>query len=105
MNCRAAGRRVAVSPELEVEINRVTGLWSRLRSRYAERGPWLFGEFSIADCMFAPVVSRFRTYDITVPDDCSGYMAHVLANDSLAAWYRQAREESETIEDSEAGLA
>lgn len=103
MNCRATGRRVDVGPDLEDEISRVIALWSSLRNKYSSNGPWLFGEFSIADCMFAPVASRFRTYGISMPDVCSDYVTRLLSHEKLEIWYRRARKESETIELSEVG--
>lgn len=103
MNCRATGRKVDITPILEAEINRIIALWSSLRNQYAAAGPWLFGGFSIADCMFAPVASRFRTYDIALPGACSEYVEQLLSHEMLQAWYRQAEEESEVIELSEVG--
>lgn len=104
MNCRATNRTVAIMPELEPEIERTVALWSQLREKHAANGPWLFGEFSIADCMFAPVVSRFQTYGISVPEICLAYMTHWLANDSMLRWYEQAKVESEVLEESEVGI-
>ena len=104
MNCRAEGRRVEITPALQADIDRIVQLWSGLRSEFADRGPWLFGDFSIADCMFAPVVFRFRTYGVEVPQSCSDYMAHALASDAMALWLKQCREEKETIPAYEVGL-
>ena len=59
MNCRAMGRRVALPEKVTRDIDRMFEIWMDCRQRYA--GDWLFGEFSIADAMFAPVVLRFRT--------------------------------------------
>ncbi len=104
MNCRATGRRVVMTPGLERDVNRIIDLWTTLRDRYASQGPWLFGVFSIADCMYAPVVSRFHTYGVPVPDACDAYMRHVLANPGMQRWFAQAAEETETIDDAEVGL-
>lgn len=104
MNCRASGRHVAATPELEAETARIDAMWSGLRERYAGQGPWLFGEFSIVDCMFAPVVSRFRTYDVPVSGPCSTYMEHVLAHEAMVRWYEQSALESEFLEMSEVGV-
>ncbi len=104
MNCRATGRRVVMTPGLERDVNRIIDLWTTLRDRYASQGPWLFGVFSIADCMYAPVVSRFHTYGVPVPDACADYMEHVLANPGMQRWLAQAAEETETIDDAEVGL-
>lgn len=103
MNCRATGRRVRLTPALQAEIDRIDAMWSGLRERFAARGPWLFGDFSIADCMFAPVASRFRTYGIAVSSACSGYMAHVLGSREMVLWYERSAQEAETLEMSEVG--
>lgn len=104
MNCRASGRRVEITPAMTAEIERIDAIWAGLRHRFAERGPWLFGDFSIADCMFAPVVSRFHTYGVAVSGVSSAYMAQVLGNRDVKQWYRLAAEESETIGMYEVGL-
>lgn len=104
MNCRATGRQVEITPAMTAEIERIDAMWSGLRQRFAERGPWLFGEFSIADCMFAPVVSRFHTYGVAASGASSAYMAHVLQNREVTLWHRLGAEETETIEMYEVGL-
>lgn len=104
MNCRATGRKVVMTEDLQEEISRIDSIWTSLRAGYQNRGPWLFGEFSIADCMFAPVVFRFATYNVTVSESSREYMANVLANPKVQLWHKQAKEEVEVIEDDEAGL-
>ncbi|UTW13865.1 glutathione S-transferase family protein [Marinobacterium rhizophilum] len=103
MNCRAMGRRVELTDALRREIARIDRIWSGYRQRYATAGPWLFGEFSIADCMFAPVVFRFRTYGIGLSQQAAGYMQHLLGADALRQWMMQAEAELETIEAEEVG--
>src|SRR5262249_10832847 len=56
MNARARNRRTALTAALEADIERVDEIWNDCRARYGARGPWLFGEYSIADAMYAPVV-------------------------------------------------
>lgn len=103
MNCRASGRRVEIASGLKTEIDRIDAMWRGLRERYAEHGPWLFGEFSIADCMFAPVVSRFHTYGIAVSSPCAAYMEQVLGMREMQLWYEEAAQENETLAMSEVG--
>jgi glutathione S-transferase len=62
MNCRASGRHVASTPALEGEIARIDRIWSKYRIGHADAGPWLFGTFSIAYCMFVPVAFRSETH-------------------------------------------
>jgi glutathione S-transferase len=103
MNCRAMGRRVELTDALRREIARIDRIWSDNRQRYAAAGPWLFGSFSIADCMFAPVAFRFRTYGIELSQQAAGYMQHLLDADALRQWMTQAKAEPETIEAEEVG--
>ena len=103
MNCRAIDRRVATTTGLEKEISRIDSMWTELRTKYSALGPWLFGEFSIADCMFAPVVFRFRTYNVAVSGSSADYMKTVLQNPKVQLWLNQAQKEVETIESTEVG--
>jgi len=103
MNCRASGRNVEITPHLQKEVDRIDFLWSDFRTKYQEQGDYLFGEFSIADCMFAPVVFRFATYGIGVSDVSSRYMQKMLSHPKVQLWLEQARTETEVIAADEAG--
>lgn len=103
MNCRATGRRVEIDTDLEREIKRIDAIWSGMRRRYAGDGPWLFGVFSIADCMFAPVASRFVTYGVKVSSAGTAYMETLLDHPDVRRWYGQAAEEKEVIDHAEVG--
>ncbi|TGN39305.1 glutathione S-transferase family protein [Marinobacter confluentis] len=103
MNCRATGRRVPMTPELENEIARVDRLWSDCRAKYSAGGPWLFGDFSIADCMFAPVTSRFATYGVSLSDRAREYQQQVLNSAPMQDWIRAGSEETEIVQADEAG--
>jgi glutathione S-transferase len=103
MNARATGRRTAPNSERSADIARVETLWSDCRARFGEGGPWLFGEYSVADAMYAPVVLRFRTYDAIVRDTSAAYMATVLADAHMRDWLAASSAESWTIEASEIG--
>ncbi len=104
MNCRAANRSVPMTADLHKEISRIDSLWTSLREQNSHQGPWLFGEFSIADCMFAPVVFRFATYTVEVSDSSRHYMETVLENPNIKLWLEQAQKEVETIESEEVGM-
>jgi glutathione S-transferase len=75
------------------DIARVTALWREAREQWgaANGGPWLFGHFTIADAMYAPIVTRFRTYGIEVDPVSRAYMDAVLADPDFRAWEAQAR--------------
>jgi glutathione S-transferase len=104
MNCRAVDRHVPISADLEKEISRIDSMWTELRTKFSASGQWLFGEFSIADCMFAPVVFRFRTYNVAVSEISAYYMKNVLAHPKVQLWLDQAQKEVETIESTEVGM-
>jgi glutathione S-transferase len=104
MNARARNRRTPVTPSLEADIDRVEEIWGECRSRFGKSGgPWLFGEYSIADAMYAPVVLRLNTYGAQVSETARWYMASVIEDPALQEWLRAAHEEPWTIESSEVG--
>ena len=71
----------------------------RMRARrFGKAGPFLFGRFSAADAMFAPVVNRFHTYDISVPKTARDYMAAMMALPAWKAWIADAEAEEWRIE-------
>ena len=92
-----------MTPELEKEIARVDSLWSVCRAKYAALGPWMFGEFSIADCMFAPVASRFATYGVALSESAAKYQQQVLNHDKMKLWIAHGQAETEVVEADEAG--
>jgi len=104
MNCRALNRKVPITTDLQKDISRIDTLWSNLRTRYSDYGPWLFGEFSIADCMFAPVVFRFATYNVSVSESSDKYMKVLLAHPKIQLWLQEAKKEVETIDSEEVGI-
>ncbi len=101
LNCRAMGRKVPLPDELTDDIDRIIAIWSDCHHRYG--GDWLFGDFSIADAMFAPVVLRFRTYGINLPDSACVYPARVLESEAMQDWLAAAESEVEVIECEEKG--
>jgi glutathione S-transferase len=103
MNARAADRRTAPNPERSAEIARIEQLWEECRARFGAGGPWLFGEYSAADAMYAPVVLRLRTYGARVRESTAAYMAAVLADAHMRDWLAAAAAESWTIDASEIG--
>ena len=96
MNVRALGRKIEISADMQNEILRIDQIWSTAIAEYSIQGPWLFGEFSIADCMFAPMVFRFSTYNIVVSEASRNYMQYVLSNPHLKLWQEQSQAETES---------
>ena len=103
MNCRAMGRKVPIPDALGADIDRVLDIWSECHRRYGDRGDWLFGEFSVADAMYAPVVLRLRTYGINLPESASHYPQRLLESETMQEWLAAAECEVEVIEADEKG--
>lgn len=100
MNCRAK-RQVSLSEDLVKEINRIDQLWSDAIADSG--GPYLFGDFSIADCMYAPVVSRFSTYQVALSDRAQSYCSTICGNSAYQAWLAAARSDFRVIDFCEVG--
>lgn len=83
MNLRRAVRRREPTADVADNITRVQEMWADCRVRFGADGPFLFGSFTAADAMYAPVVSRFQTYAVDVGPTTRAYMDAVMA---LPAW-------------------
>ncbi|MGE5387125.1 MAG: glutathione S-transferase family protein [Betaproteobacteria bacterium] len=104
MNCRATGRHVKADEDVRRDIERIQAIWSDCRERFGKNGPWLFGDFSAADAMYAPVVSRFHTYGVETSPVVAAYMQTVLDDPDMQRWYADAKTEAATIGVSEVGI-
>lgn len=98
MNCRKHFPGYAISDAVQLDIDRIASLWQHCKINYGAGGDWLFGEFSIADAMFAPVVIRLHGYDVSLDGVAGDYVQHVLANDHLQNWIEDGKHEMEIIE-------
>ena len=87
-----------ISEAARADIERILTLWAEARARFGEGGPFLFGTFSAADIIYAPVVSRFITYRIGVPGFALAYMEAVWEHEWLQAWVAAAENEEWVIE-------
>jgi glutathione S-transferase len=98
MDFLARTPKAELAQEVAADVRRIVALWQDCRSRFGARGPFLFGSFSVADAMYAPVASRFRTYlpDLAVYGDDGTAQAYVEALFTLPAmmqWREEARSE------------
>ena len=101
MNCRAL-RRVEASETTRRDIARIDEMW---RSALSESGgPWLYGDFSIADCFYAPVIMRFKTYGVALSEDAQKYQDFFLNDETLNEWVDAALQETEIVPEDEAGI-
>ena len=97
MNCRARFPHHGRSDEAAGEIDRIERIWDACRAQHAHVGPFLFGAFSIADAMYAPVVLRFRTYEVQLDPVSRGYADAILALPAMRQWLQEAEAETEVI--------
>lgn len=93
MDLRAHPSSKRHSTEVSADIDRITAIWRGAREKFGGAGPFLFGAFSIADAMFAPVTARFRTYAVELDPLCQAYADAVLALPAFLEWQAAAREE------------
>lgn len=99
MNCRRVIDGFKPSLDVQIDINRIVQLFEDALQQCD--GPWLFGQYTVTDAMFAPVASRFATYRINLPTLSQGYVNRVLADAPMQDWYKQARNEVAVIEHQE----
>jgi glutathione S-transferase len=102
MNMRSVFDREII-PEIQGDIDRITSLWRDCRQRFGASsngggGDFLFGSFTIADAMFAPVVSRFRTFKLPLEGEIEAYARAVTAWPAYQEWLAAARNEPMIIE-------
>ncbi len=98
MNIRTHTLRSEVIPSVQADITRITTIWHECRETFGSGGDFLFGAFTIADAMYAPVVSRFITYGVQLDSVCSTYAEAILSLSAMQHWIAAAKSEAETIE-------
>ena len=97
-DCNIRRRAVRTpSPDVAADIARIAALWVDCRARFGQDGPFLFGKYSIADAMYAPVCFRFQTYGVQLSGEASVYMAMMLATPAMEELARDAAAEPYTI--------
>ena len=107
MNVRRIVGPRPLSEDVKAEINRILTLWAQARARHGGTGAFLFGNWSAADMMYAPVVTRFITYSVPVPPFAHAYMDAVLTHPHVLEWIDKAQDEPWVIEqyEEQAGTA
>jgi glutathione S-transferase len=90
------GAQALAQHEVAADVRRVQDIWLECLARSG--GPFLFGGFSIADAFFAPVVTRFVTYGVTLPPTLGNYSDRVLELPAMQEWIAASQAESEVIE-------
>jgi glutathione S-transferase len=102
MNIRRRRSGIELPDEAKSDVERIEAAWAAARADYGQGGPFLFGAFSAADAMFAPVVNRLEVYAVEVRPETKAYMDAVQALPSWQAWVEDARREPWFIDKYEA---
>lgn len=98
MNMRHVYPPEPLTPEVAENVDRIVALWDQARTRFGQGGDYLFGAFGAADIMFAPVVTRFRTYSIPLPPAAAAYCEAIRAHPFMVEWTAGADAESWVID-------
>ena len=105
MNIRASYPGKGMTPGVRADIERITGLWRDCRKRFAGAAPkddgFLFGAIGAADAMFAPVVTRLRTFGVPIDKDAEAYCAAIMAYPAMKEWVDAAKNEPWLIDSAE----
>jgi glutathione S-transferase len=88
-------------PQVAQDVARVAEIWTTARERFGEGGPFLFGAFTAADAMYAPVVTRFDSYSLPADPVCQAYMEAVMATPAFQEWRRAALAETWIVPEDE----
>src|SRR6202163_2082828 len=98
MNLKAHHPGFTVYPGAQPDIDRIVTIW---RECLASGGPFLFGQRSMADAMYAPVVTRFLTYDVKLDPKLAAYAKTIMAMPEMQEWIEAAKAEPADIEELE----
>ncbi|AXK39524.1 glutathione S-transferase family protein [Crenobacter cavernae] len=93
MDITHEGKTLPNLPAVQADIERIVAIWENLRQRFQDDGPFLFGHFTLADAMYAPVVTRFKTYGVELPPASQAYSDHILSLPAMREWCAAARAE------------
>ena len=94
-------RKIDVPARIEAvrgEVDRIAAIWSQCRRKFGKGGPFLFGKFSIADGMYAPVATRFDTYGVKLPPVTAAYVKTMMNLPAMREWIAAAKQEPWSIE-------
>lgn len=101
MNIKAHFPNFKVWSRAQADIDRIVAIWKECLATYG--GPYLFGKQPcVADAMFAPVVTRFLTYDVALDKDCAAYCKRIMALPAMQEWVAAAKKEPDDIDELDA---
>jgi len=96
MNCKASFE-LFMTEEIADEVARIDAIWSCCKRKHGSGGEYLFGRFSIADCMFAPMAVCFDAYGAELTGEAHRYVDTLLANPWVGQWIREGRQEKQPV--------
>ena len=100
MNLRSRRPDFKVWSSAQADIDRISVIWRECIETWG--GPFLFGgQYTVADAMYAPVCTRYQTYDVKVDEICTAYCTHILALPDMVEWTRAAAEEQDEVSELE----
>lgn len=96
MNLKFKLKGKPADTDVQRDIDRILEIWTEARTQFATPdGPYLFGAFSVADAMYAPIACRFQTYNVPLPPETKTYSDALLAHPAMQEWYAEALQETE----------
>jgi len=98
MNLKRVPRPIPLPAAAEADVARVGEIWNEARKRFGKGGKFLFGDFSAADCMYAPVATRIRNYSIPVDLVASAYVDAIHTLPAFVAWREAGLKEPWTMQ-------
>jgi glutathione S-transferase len=101
MNLKRRKKR-PLTPEVEANVRRITEIWRDARARFGVGGEFLFGAFSAADCMYAPVATRFVSYEVEVDPVSQAYIDAIYRLPAFQDWKKAGLNETWTHSTSDA---
>jgi glutathione S-transferase len=100
MNLKAHYPGFKVYAGARADIDRIAAIWRDCFANY--KGPYLFGSISMADAMYAPVCSRFLTYDVALDTECAAYCRQMMELPQMLEWIEAAKAEPDELEELDA---
>ena len=97
MNIKGRFPQFKIWSKAKADIERIVAIWRECLEAYG--GPFLFGELSMADAMYAPVVTRFVSYDVHLDNDCVAYCDRIMALPEMVEWCEAAMQEPDEFEE------
>jgi len=97
MNCRMKFSNIKLSAKAQQDVDRIKDIWRKCRSGYGREDEWLFGQFSIADAMYAPIALRLMGYGIPLTGIEASYVQSVINHPDILEWIEAGKLEKEVL--------